>query len=238
MLIISKHKDFYDGIFAGEPDKSIVYNRKLEELTDQTLFDSTRRRYYQTGSIKQYKYKFPLLIHIENHDASFRRNYTEHQLCLLGFCGKTYIFSKKKHNSIGSEWEYIWDKAEIINTFASEKSYYYNNRKEELLNLFNDWNGKLKYDIFRELGCPVFMFSIEGHQATLTLNPILKDIDFHKVLNAYSVAQDIYMFVDTQLRPREEIIEVSDESKLKSRGFDDMSFKNRGKQPKRRKHRK
>ena len=236
MLIVSKHKDFYDGIFSGEPDKSIVYNRTLEELTDQRFFSSKRSRW--SDDVKQYKYTFPLLTHTENHDRQYRRNYTEHQLCLLGFCGKTYIFSRKKHSNIGSEWEYVWDKSEIIRNFTDEKSYYYNYRKEELINLFNEWNGKMKYDIFRELGCPVFMFTLEGRTSTLTINPILKDIDFHKVLNPFSVAQDIYMFVDTQLRPKEELIEISDKDKAKSRGFTDMSFKNRGKSPKRRKHRK
>ena len=82
------------------------------------------------------------------------------------------------------------------------------------------------------------MFSYEAKEPTITVNPILKELGFSSHMDAFTAAQEIYMFVDTQLRPKEDIIEISDDAKAKSRGFHDMSFKNRGKKPKRRKHRK
>ena len=240
MLIISKTSDYYDGVFSI-PDKTLVYTRKEEEVHNQRLFNPSRMRLWQhSNNIKQYKHTFPLYTHYEHFDDKNPRHSHDWKIALLGFCGKTYVIAKVyKHGSTTPI--YIYDKDKIINMFSSKDRHSYSSsrRKEEIVNLYEQWHERLNYEMFRELNCPVFIFEQTSHVSNYQLikNPILKPMNFATVFDAGQAAQEIYMFMDTQLRPREEITEVSDASKIASRGFDEKSFRNRGKKPKRRKHR-
>jgi len=243
MKIISKVSDYYDGVFSI-PDPTLVYIRKEETVDDQHIFNgSSYRGYYSqlfSKNIKQYKHKLPLYSHSVSLNNDNYRAYDEYQLSLLGFCGKTYIFAKeRKYGS--SDITYIWDKDIIIEKMTEKGRYWVSSsRKEELLNLFSDWDNKLNYDIFRELNCPVFLVNkaFSNGDVELIKNPLLKPLNFATQFDAAQCAQELYMFMDNHLRPKEEMTEVSDESKIASRGFDEKSFRNRGKSPKRRNHRK
>ena len=89
-------------------------------------------------------------------------------------------------------------------------------------------------DLFEHIGAPVFIFTGQD----LFKNPNLKEINFANKFDPYTASQELYMYIDNHMRPKEEMVEISDDDKAKSRGFHDMSFRNRGKDPKRKKHRK
>jgi len=64
-------------------------------------------------------------------------------------------------------------------------------------------------------------------------NPILRDISFQKILDPYTIYQEISMFIDGIL-PRQNLdtTELSDETKIAKRGYDKWSFRTKGKNSK------
>lgn len=60
----------------------------------------------------------------------------------------------------------------------------------------------------------------------VTLNGSLKDIQFYKVLDAYSIFQELQMYIDGCLTyPGNEMYEIEDKFKIEGHGFDKRSFR-------------
>lgn len=87
-------------------------------------------------------------------------------------------------------------------------------------------------DFHMDLKTPIIKF--ENHcgkyrnSSTITVNPVLKDIQFYKVKDAFQTFQEISMFVSGVLpRQGKEMIELDDKIKRDKHGFDEKSFKHR-----------
>lgn len=230
MYIISKYKDFYDGV-AGTfgIDKTIVYNREKNEIefksTPAIFHDSINKSpLWNLGSFylkKEHRLKYELYGHF-----------------IVGFCGKLYIgwklYSKNNKNyySYNDIITKITYNNNYIKTILEPKSWYGM--------LDDDIRYVLNYNpiqIFRDFNTPVFICDYDYNRTDFTsyynrrnpkffINPVLKDYKFYRVFNAVQAFQEISMFIGGVLGSKEkEIIEIADKYKIAQHGFDKWSFR-------------
>ncbi|HOH61190.1 MAG TPA: hypothetical protein PK698_01685 [Bacilli bacterium] len=235
MYIISKRKDYYDGV-AGTTgiDKTIVYNRDIIEL-DEEKYPKIFRRYHALNNTKPSPFyrlsnvsvKKELKV-VYEHVAPF----------IIGFCGKIYV--GWKFYSVGEKKPYVGD--ELITTID-----YNNDNIKKIVEQFSWWGGNLEdslnyvlsydaMDIFRELNTPVFVYDSDygryyreknyHNNPKFFINPLLKEYQFFKVFNAFQAFQEIQMFLSGVLGNKEkDIVNVDDKYKIAQHGFDKWSFR-------------
>ncbi len=234
MLIISKHRDYYDGV-AGTTgiDKTIVYERhetviengnefpKIFNHKNHVFGKSYRDNPFQ--SLSSFKIK-----------REMKKMYQDYNYFIVGFCGKLYI-GWKLYSIIESERKVmttITYEFDQIKTLLTSQSYYGN--------LEDNVKMILNYDIlplFRELNAPVFVYDYyhfdksyqdvqkgyiyHNKNDRFCINPVLKDYDFGKVFDAFQVFQEIQMFLSGVLGSREkDIVVIEDKYKIEQHGFD------------------
>ena len=230
MYIISKHKDFYDGV-AGTTgiDKSIVYERYHNVIDDENKFLSEFK--YTTYKDKE---KNPFL-HIDYYYIDDKKNnkYNNCDAFIIGFCGKLYIGWKFYYT------EKIYNDGIYEDVQKTDIIYGYENVKDIIkvhywrINIENDINYITNYksiEMFRILNAPVFIFYVckekyrNFHQ--MEINPVLKDWEFYKLFDAFQTFQEIQMFISGVLGKNEkEIIDVDDKYKIAQYGFNEWSFR-------------
>lgn len=238
MYIISKHKDYYDGVSQTMGiDKTIVFERHQKTLEDSKNFpkpfNNERRRWYDIGPFYELS-RF-------NIDKKHKKKYSDVSPFIIGFCGKLYIgwkFIKKCENGEKNiNFDIIYD-LNIVKKYIEEKTFFNN--------IDNVIGEILSYDpinVFREINAPYFVFDSEidvktimnGNNNTVrlnigkkkfTINPILKEYEFYKVFDSYTAFQEIQMFITGVLGNKEkEIIEIEDKYKIKQHGFNKWSFR-------------
>ena len=229
MYIISKHKDYYDGVVGTiGMDKTIVYERSTEEITDSKLmpkeFQGTRN-----GGWRGVNRENPFLnIGHADIDRKKTKKYTERNFFIIGFCGKLYLGWKLYYKVK----EVVDDRLEEV--MKSDIVYGYENVKDFIResywrgNLNDDVEYVLSYnpiDIFRNINAPVFLYdrdrSSPRNSDAFIVNPVLKDWEFYKVVDTFQAFQEIQMFMGGVLGIGEkEIIEVEDKYKITQHGFD------------------
>lgn len=207
MYIISNFKDIYDSVAHTKGiDKSIIYERYTQELE----LSNNDLRYYnfnkRTSYISSDYYLF---------------NYTTLSPYILGFCGKIYIVGvkiteeKDKYNTVKkTTTNYIYDFNEIIESYKGK--YYYSTTVNYLTELKN--SNKLQ-EIFHKYKTPSFVIKLGTSK--LIINPILKNFDFHKHMDIFTIFQEIEMFISGVIGVNTKpIVEISDKHKIIGHGFD------------------
>jgi len=230
MYIISKHKDYYDGVVGSVGmDKTLVYERNTEEITDTKLMPKEFRPKSTWGWRGHDRHNPFLNIGYLDIDHKKTKKYEERTFFIVGFCGKLYLgwklyYKEKELNRYGLLEDV--GKADIV--------YGYENVKEFLRNAY--WGSNINDDveyvmnynpihIFRELHTPVFIHETRRDNA-LIVNPCLKEWEFYKVVNTFQAFQEISMFMGGVLGSGEkEIIVVEDKYKIAQHGFDKWSFR-------------
>lgn len=203
MIINEKEKrhDFYDSVQTfGGTDKSIVYNRD-EEILDTCDVNLSAFGFYRDGK--------PYVL--ETH--------------ILAFCGKLYPFVTYLENQYSGTkfFEYSPDFAKDFdfgrrnykNSFMDFKNWFLKNTKTD-----DSYNIKYK--------TPIVLFqnyygtSKCGWGGKTILNPLLKDIQFYKVMDPFTTFQNIEMFIGSMLcterQPKPDNVE--DKYKIEQKGFD------------------
>jgi len=233
VYIISNKKDYYDGVVGTiGVDKTIVYDRKTRELTQ----NENSKEFPKEFSRDRFDNKCSLIS--LGHFYTNRLHYDAYGAFIVGFCGKLYVgwkfYSEVKKfddTSMFTEITYNYE-------FAKENI----NHKQYGSNLDDVMKYVLTYDamsIFRKYNTPVFVMDLDynrtdigkyGHgsdgKAVFLINPILKDYEFYKVFNTFAAFQEIQMFMGGVLgRGEKEIIEVEDKYKIAQHGFDKYSFR-------------
>lgn len=67
------------------------------------------------------------------------------------------------------------------------------------------------------------------HQTQLVTNPCLKDFQFYRVKDAFTVYQELDMFISGVLgHPGVPLIEITDKDRIQQHGFDKWSFRKQG----------
>ena len=232
MYIISKNKDYYDGVVGTVGmDKTIVYERQTQEITENKEMPKAFR-------VKRYSWSdnnsFLNLCRLDI-DREKSSKYDDVDGFIVGFCGKLYLGWQLYYKT--EEWNEEYGrkeevtKTDIIYGYDNVKDYlkgsYWRSNVEDDLQYFERYN---PIQIFRELNTPVFVYDdYRGRprrEAQFIVNPILKEWEFYKVVDAFTAFTELQMFISGVLGTGEkEIIEVEDKYKIGQHGFDKWSFR-------------
>lgn len=228
MLIISKNKDYYDGVVGSMGvDKTIVYERNTTEINDikkfPKPFDNKKRKWSDVNHF----YELPFFKLKSDTKYEYRSPF------IIGFCGKLYVgikfyYKVRIHNSM-EIYDYQYDTFyDLINIKKYVEENHWNNVFNDTYNYINDYD---PIEIHREIKSPIFIFDFNvGKQSRINekfiINPILKDYEFYKIFDTFTAFQEIQMFVSGVLGTNEkETIEVDDKYKIGQHGFDKWSFR-------------
>ncbi len=207
MLIVnSKYKDYYDSVaYSKGIDKSIVYNRELQEI------------------------KLNWLKNFPSHDITWINsgNKTSVSTFIFGFCGKLYSLCVKKTKET-NKIEIIYDLDSIINLDEFKNNNFY--RKNEFEYYTQMLNSKKVSELFFEFKTPSFLIGAQQYhnKFNLIINPNLKDLEFYRIMDAYTTFQEIEMFISGVIGTEtKKVIEITDKDKIIGKGFDyKTSFRN------------
>jgi hypothetical protein len=223
MLILSKFKDYYDGVVGSMGvDKTIVYDRQ-QKIIERRDKDFPERLKYKP--FKERMKSNNVFQHISDFSHNmyygFRRNddYVEVNPFLIGFCGKYYLGWKKTTPS----------DINITYNFDDVKEYV-NDKYNTVFNsvnihdLIRDIENMDDMSFFRDYNTPTFVVDYSlGRKKDdeFIINPILKKYDFYKIFDAFTAFQEIQMFISGVLGSNENnIIEIDDKHKIQQHGFD------------------
>jgi len=221
MLIISKYKDYYDGVVGTVGiDKTIVFDRTTEEIDDHKKYPEP----FISPSWDE-KNNNKLL-----RGFSFRNKTTKYKdanYFIVGFCGKLYLGFRMYLNEQDRE---CTSSSTIHYTYEINEFKKYFKHFAWDTTMFDDFiNAVKEYDcteLHRKLNTPIFLLDTNPQihiksTSVFVINPILKDYEFYKVFDSFTAFQEISMFIGGVLGTGEKsIIEVSDKDKIISRGFD------------------
>ena len=232
MLITSNYHDYYDVCMKYGMDKSVVYHRKEEYISEENLskwFDHPLNISYNYG-----------------HDV-FAHPF------MIGFCGNLYYgFYVHAHclsrcSVVSKSEECFCYSIEDYEKFVSKVD-----KKSDRENLLsrNDksdkwqWGGLVlnlssvegffkrcqtkKTDVpFLENNAPVLLLDTRRNKfERAAKNPCLKMFEFYKVIDPYMTYQELSMYISGVLGVGgPETVDISDEDMLLKKGFDDRSFK-------------
>jgi hypothetical protein len=237
MLIISKKKDYYDGVVGTMGvDKTIVYNRDTVELDNRAVPKAFKGKDSFWG-LKYRETPFHELSYVSI-KKNCRHICDEHAHFIIGFCGKLYIgwklYREIDFTTHAISTEITYD-TEYMQSILEEKSWH-NNLDDSIKYI-------LSYDalpMFRELKVPVFVYDGDFGRTSFDrkrsiynsmkpkffVNPLLKDYEFYKVFDTFQAFQEVSMFMGGILGAGEkEITVVADKYKITQHGFDKFSFR-------------
>jgi hypothetical protein len=237
MYIISKHKDYYDGVVGTMGvDKTIVYDREILEFEKNEI----PKLFNEKTSFWKDRKK-PSFTNIGYHSIKkeYRKKYDDNAFFIVGFCGKLYVgwklYKEIQHPDIITANKLITTITydfELIKTLLEPHSFHVN--LEDSYNYTKTFNA---LDIFRELKVPIFIYDNDFNRTSIgryynrtnpkfTLNANLAEYEFYKVFNSFQAFQEVSMFMGGVLgRGEKEIVEVGDKYKIAQHGFDKWSFR-------------
>lgn len=220
MKIISKIKEYYDGIVNSLGiDENILY---LRERADHIIVN-----------IKKWKFH-------KSSDYMWRENHYE--LMILGFAGELYpvlrvihIEEDKNTPKDATYSVYIYDIDEIRKEFDRLVTGWWrrDSKLEDFLSLLKN---KEILNYFYEYKCGSFLLRHHENKGMsdvysklkLTTAPDLKEIEFHKQLDAFHAFINMQNFISERLNTEIDTFEVPDKLKIVSKGFDlKKSFRKR-----------
>lgn len=207
MRIISRFRDFYDGVMRVGMDPNVVYVRESKEVLIKDDFEVVG----STGLSR-----------------------TTYQLRYLGFCGKIYrIFTiVSEHGEIEHYYDLEKFKTAALNLgFLKEYDFKPNRWWPSYITRFVDEDTKPMLEFFHKYQVPTFIVEAcgERNKHILILNPRLEKYRFQAIKDPYSTYQDIYQFVSGTLNgPEREMVKISDLDKIAKHGFDKWSFRQKG----------
>jgi hypothetical protein len=239
MLILTRKKDYYDGV-AGSTgiDKTIVYEREEKELTNKEV-----PMFFVHGSHSWQKNRDSAFINFRYHNLKkeFQKKYPLMNYFIIGFCGKLYVGWKLYYEipqgfSIPNKLitEITFDES-YITSMIDDKSGWRGKFSDNL----NEIKNYDALDIFRKYHTPIFVFDSDydvtyisnngkyrNMNSKFFINPTLNKYEFYKIFDSFQAFQEIQMFMSGVLGSNEKnIVEVEDKYKITQYGFDKWSFR-------------
>jgi len=234
MIIISKEYDYYDKIQAHGLDKDLRFIRKSSEITNALEIPSNLIKMlrglpdkfdYWDNSVKLIIRPFIIIFcgHI----------YLGYHL-ILKDCSNNdlpdiYVYDLnslekvlKKYDPVG--YSGYLKKGRFLQFSTSFK-------KSNLLNVFQEYkNKKIDIDIHLDQRAPILYIGYDNRRVIYKKNPLLRELEFYKKINAYTAFQEISMFiggvVSKEFPPT---VELKEKDKIMKKGFDKWSFRKMGK---------
>lgn len=195
MKIISDFRDYYDGIVAYGFDDSVIYHRKHQicELNGRVT---------KISDVPLGKYEFRF--------AEYHRRF------VVSFCSKSYVgYAIAEPSRISYNPEEIEQLVESERRFPLGARWFFYTYKDQ----FDEtgFNGQSFAALHREYRSPI-LAKVGG---TLHINPILKDLEFFRVVDPYTAFQEIETFISALIGMEvPPTVEISDQSKILKHGYD------------------
>ena len=244
MRIISKFKDYYDIVAGQGVDLTRIYNRNTIQYTGNfPLYGWDVKHYWRSQEDSNYP-RADAHVYTANKRCSGPEIYQAEYVYVL-FAGKVYGGVALKNTKVGDpefgNISYFWDvetwtaKTEEIG-LAERKSFsdkpYGKGAKsdkerfEKVLSIrgdesLRDWAIENKVSI--AITCGFFYTRENGH--FFFVDPILKDINFQKIVDPFTAYQELEMWLGGVIGQNPEPAEVSDAVKIQQHGFDKWSFR-------------
>jgi hypothetical protein len=228
MYIIAKKKDYYDGVVGSVGmDKTIVYERVIDEITDNKVMPKPFKHGRYTWSEDN-----PFLsVCRADIDHKKTKKYSDARGFIVGFCGKLYLGWKLMYKV--KEWDDELrehrevTKTDIIYGYEKAKKYlkadYWRSNLDDSVKYIESYD---PIDLFRTQKTPIFVFDTERKENVFIRNPNLKEFEFYKVFDSFSAFVGVQNFISGVLGCGEkEIVEVEDKYKIAQHGFDKWSFR-------------
>lgn len=236
MLIISKFRDYYDTASSVGIDKELVYERSTY-LVDESYFK------YNWNDRDKYLSNYPLP---SNDFDRWKLNDNEpgYSVFVIGFCGREYVgailggYISTDYGTDGRirirkdprfDAKITYDLDEILEFIHPPTKYSWEkDRRSKIVSALEIINGRSydKHFLEHKTPCYLLVSSCYSKNIAFIENPNLKELEFSKVFDAFTAHQEISMYLGDVLRMREkDTVEISDEDRAKSRGFDKWSFR-------------
>lgn len=222
MRIISKYKDFYDGIAnVGGHDNTIIYHRDEKDVFQAKI--PVKRL-----SLPLRVDKIALLLFCgEFHFAGIETVQIDTRDPIKDAKTKTPLEFFKSDKKI-----YHWNNPEFILTSPYFYPHLMRNFKPSARQCMADFKDEMSridwLPLHLEHQSPIIQIVRSYYyddEFNLVLNPCLKDMMFGKVHDQMSAYQKLEGFVDTHFTRKVEMIELSDKDRIAKHGFDKHSFR-------------
>ena len=243
MRIISKFKDYYDIGASMGVDKAQVFVRKNKVFTVSQLPEEIKSKLCTKRSNK---YKSPEWLKTWRITPSVYA-----KMLLVVVAGKAYTCIKMYADNTAIYCYSVDDiknalkhyKAEDLITSVKSYVFWNSNPYSSMVKTINTEHS-VTVDMHIALDSPVFVVENKGtkwdcetrtyfEEEVLEVNPILKDLEFYRVLDPYTAYQEINMFKFGVMPDNRDVPQtISDVCMRDSKGFDNMSFKKRKKHKK------
>lgn len=245
MRIHSKFKDYYDSALGYGIDEQCHYVRQIDEHKKP---DS------KTGKIPSVFDDWSHLLSYDDIPfiSSFRRegDIVKTGRILVSFCGRKYfglnvVIDKKNYEYEEKMCWTIEDFDEVVENHGTKKqkelwastkkkkdrhafswyrgdAYLFNRPYMNDIYAMNGVEDQKLIDMHHALEVPVVMR--EGD--TIVLNPVLSEISFYRVKDAFQAFQDISMFISGVLGGNSpKMVELTNDERIAKHGFDNRSFR-------------
>jgi len=229
MKIVSKFEDYYDGCtyMCGE---NVFYKRTLNLMTLTDNKELYSNKYYVTPPIA-HDIGCLFVKYIGRNHFSTSGN-VHKSICIIGELVIPFITIKTKGELRPKTWqhgsdyydysfEFIFDESKVSDKFLKEhltKSHVdlYNAIRqicaEPIISYssYEDMYSELPDNLKMSSGC--------------TINPVLKRLGFSKVIPNHTVIQELELYLNKLANP-ESAVQMPDNIKIQSKGFDKKSFR-------------
>jgi hypothetical protein len=199
MRIISKFKDYYDGIASiGGHDKTIIYERHTEE---------------------QYKVNLPFQRFHHSIPGIEKANYV-----YVIFCGKLYfsreegglLWDEKEKIYVNIPYSYKWNDFSFIEK-AKRRSLWNNNIRS-----FKDQFSRDFTEVNLEYKSPILLYVVSSdwhNDNKLVINPRLDNYKFGSAINPFEAYQLLEGFVDTHFTRTIDNVIIDPKYRFEMKGF-------------------
>jgi hypothetical protein len=225
MLIQSSFKDFYDGAASSGVDTSIIYKRETGsvQLDDGFFIDGLPEH-------------FPDDLGEERYFGG--RSLRDREYCkwvIIGFCGQYHlaVVNTLHDNVYQHSMAYYGEEILELEWHKVRSIWRRDDPKIIIKQMIQQWHLKRDSKYFAQLNTLIFVKQIQPglskyewknkqlYLEKFEVNPNLNNYKFYKVQDAFSAFQFIQTYISGVLGTKEnDIIEVSNESKILKAGFD------------------
>jgi hypothetical protein len=239
MIIHSKYKDYYDSIQAHGVDDRVRWVRNETELPIKTKFS-----FEQFSTFSEYGLEFQYIgfcgkiYPFLSYEPSARTQITE-------LDKKITLFSEQEvYNFISESLKFSGlskkDKEKNLKKYVDSGKkwgnyFYLNNSIDQKIisEYFKKYSGFSHEELFIKHKTPVFLIkkirpglTRPSKEKIIVINPNLSEYNFQKIIDPFTAYQEIDMYLSGVLGSSGEVQQqIPDKYMIKSKGFDDMSFK-------------
>jgi len=244
MRVISNFSDYYDGVLAyGHDDRDVVFNRReaviyQEPLTGKALWYGDHK--FSPEYRKLEKLFSNTCIHAMNYLKGNR--IARFEIVTILLAGKAYGGIRVKISSMLETFDETFYDEEALFKFLEKHEVDVKDRNETMSRAWKRWNDpcmrtprehlKLRgvdfSDVALTMKAPIIVVIEKEYREgnCAYANCRLEDYKFYRIMDAYTVFQEIDMFISGIMAPEgRPMVQIEDKYKILEHGFDKHSFR-------------